>query len=55
VRLVELDVADDQSIDQTAKQLSQEIGLLDVLVNNAGIYPDEGVNLHYLATAEIRR
>jgi NAD(P)-dependent dehydrogenase (short-subunit alcohol dehydrogenase family) len=45
VRLVELDVADDQSIDQAAKQLSQEIGHLDVLVNNAGIYPDEGVNI----------
>ncbi|MBW4500143.1 MAG: SDR family oxidoreductase [Scytonema hyalinum WJT4-NPBG1] len=45
VRVVELDVADDQSIDQAIKHLSQEIPQLDVLVNNAGIYPDEGVNI----------
>ncbi|MBW4594000.1 MAG: SDR family oxidoreductase [Brasilonema angustatum HA4187-MV1] len=45
VRVVELDIADDQSIDQAVKQLSQEIPQLDVLVNNAGIYPDEGVNI----------
>ncbi|BAY44298.1 oxidoreductase, short-chain dehydrogenase/reductase family protein [Scytonema sp. HK-05] len=45
VHVVELDVADDQSIDQAVKHLSQEIPQLDVLVNNAGIYPDEGVNI----------
>ncbi|NMG20593.1 SDR family NAD(P)-dependent oxidoreductase [Brasilonema bromeliae] len=45
VRVVELDIADDQSIDQAVKHLSQEIPQLDVLVNNAGIYPDEGVNI----------
>lgn len=45
VRVVELDVADDQSIDRAVKHLSQEIPQLDVLVNNAGIYPDEGVNI----------
>jgi NAD(P)-dependent dehydrogenase (short-subunit alcohol dehydrogenase family) len=45
VRVVELDVIDDQSIHRAAEQLSQEISHLDVLVNNAGIYPDEGVNI----------
>lgn len=45
VHVVELDVADDQSIDRAAQHLTQEIPHLDVLVNNAGIYPDEGVNI----------
>lgn len=45
VRPIELDVSDDDSINLAAKNLSQEIDLLDVLINNAGIYPDEGVNI----------
>ena len=45
VHAVELDVADDHSIDQAVNHVSQEIHYLDVLVNNAGIYPDEGVNI----------
>lgn len=45
VRPLELDVSDDESIEQAAKNLSQEIDSLDVLINNAGIYPDEGVNI----------
>jgi NAD(P)-dependent dehydrogenase (short-subunit alcohol dehydrogenase family) len=45
VYTVELDVTDDQSIHQAAKHLSQEIHHLDVLVNNAGIYPDEGISI----------
>jgi len=45
VHVVELDVADDHSIDQAVNHVSQEISHLDVLVNNAGIYPDEGVNI----------
>lgn len=45
VRVVELDVTDDQSIHRAVAQLSQELHHLDVLVNNAGIYPDEGVNI----------
>jgi len=45
VRVVELDVTDDQSIHRAVAQLSQELSHLDVLVNNAGIYPDEGVNI----------
>jgi NAD(P)-dependent dehydrogenase (short-subunit alcohol dehydrogenase family) len=40
-----LDVADDESIHKAATDLSQELGHLDVLINNAGIYPDEGVNI----------
>jgi NAD(P)-dependent dehydrogenase (short-subunit alcohol dehydrogenase family) len=45
VRPLELDVSDDKSINTAAKQLAQEIDSLDVLINNAGIYPDEGVNI----------
>lgn len=45
VRSLELDVTDDNSIRRAAKDLSREINYLDVLVNNAGIYPDQGVNI----------
>lgn len=45
VRALQLDVTDDDSICRAAADLSQEIGHLDVLVNNAGIYPDEGVSI----------
>jgi NAD(P)-dependent dehydrogenase (short-subunit alcohol dehydrogenase family) len=45
LRPLELDVSDDDSIDRAAKNLSQEINSLDVLINNAGIYPDKGVNI----------
>ncbi len=44
-RPLELDVSDDDSIYQAAKNLSNEIDSLDVLINNAGIYPDKGVNI----------
>ncbi len=50
VQLVELDITDDRSIKNAVKQVSQITDSLDVLVNNAGIYPDsrgskEGVNI----------
>ena len=45
VQVLELDVANDASIDQAARQLTQDCDRLDVLVNNAGVYPDEGVNI----------
>ena len=40
-----LDVADDNSIHQAVESLSQQLGHLDVLINNAGIYPHEDVNI----------
>ncbi|MEO0408779.1 MAG: SDR family NAD(P)-dependent oxidoreductase, partial [Cyanobacteria bacterium P01_A01_bin.135] len=40
VQALELDVADDASIEGAADQLQQRCDRLDVLINNAGIYPD---------------
>lgn len=45
IRAVELDITNDGSINSTVEQLNQHIPQLDVLINNAGIYPDEGVNI----------
>ena len=42
---VGLDVADDNSINQAFKTIESQIDKLDVLINNAGIYSDEGVNI----------
>src|SRR4028118_328889 len=40
VEFLQLDVTDETSIDQLAKELTSQIGHLDVLVNNAGILLD---------------
>jgi NAD(P)-dependent dehydrogenase (short-subunit alcohol dehydrogenase family) len=41
-----LDVADDRSIETAAVSVQQEFGQIDVLINNAGIYPDkDGVSI----------
>ena len=40
-----LDVADDNSIQQAVETVQREFGQIDVLINNAGIYPDEGVDI----------
>ncbi len=42
---IELDVADDNSINKAIESIQQKVERLDVLINNAGIYPDEGVNI----------
>jgi NAD(P)-dependent dehydrogenase (short-subunit alcohol dehydrogenase family) len=42
---IELDVTDDQSIERAAESFHQQVNQLDILINNAGIYPDEGVNI----------
>lgn len=42
---IELDVADDNSINKALQTIQQKVNHLDVLINNAGIYPDEGVNI----------
>jgi NAD(P)-dependent dehydrogenase (short-subunit alcohol dehydrogenase family) len=40
-----LDVTDDDSIHRAAAELAQRIDHLDVLINNAGVYPDQGVDI----------
>ncbi|MBW4590796.1 SDR family NAD(P)-dependent oxidoreductase [Aetokthonos hydrillicola Thurmond2011] len=42
---IELDISNDQSIDQAVETLNKSIDRLDVLINNAGIYPDHNVNI----------
>lgn len=44
VRVVQLDVTDDDSIESVVEEVRSH-GSLDVLINNAGIYPDGGVNI----------
>jgi NAD(P)-dependent dehydrogenase (short-subunit alcohol dehydrogenase family) len=41
---LELDVSDDRSIEQAVALLTQRIRHLDILTNNAGIYPDKQVD-----------
>jgi NAD(P)-dependent dehydrogenase (short-subunit alcohol dehydrogenase family) len=41
---LELDVSDDNSIERAISLLSQKIDCLDVLINNAGVYPDKEVD-----------
>ena len=43
--LLVIDVADSASIERAARELGQKTDHLDVLVNNAGIYLDEGVSI----------
>ena len=45
LRTLELDVTDDYSIHSAVQTLEKEIRHLDVLVNNAGIYPDKDVDI----------
>jgi NAD(P)-dependent dehydrogenase (short-subunit alcohol dehydrogenase family) len=42
---VVIDVADSESIARAAEEVGQRVEQLDVLINNAGIYPDEGVSI----------
>ena len=45
VSAVEIDIADDKSISKAFDELNGKIKRLDVLINNAGIYPDNGFNI----------
>lgn len=45
VSAVEIDIAEDNSIHKAFDELKGKIDRLDVLINNAGIYPDNGFNI----------
>jgi len=45
VRFLEMDVSNDASIQKGAKTYGELSDLLDVLINNAGIYPDENFDI----------
>ena len=45
VHFLQMDVSDDASIQKGAKTYGELSDLLDVLINNAGIYPDENFDI----------
>jgi len=46
-----LDVADLDSVEAAQRYVRTNFGRLDILINNAGVYPDEGVNFFNLPLA----
>jgi NAD(P)-dependent dehydrogenase (short-subunit alcohol dehydrogenase family) len=46
VAVCPIDVADAERTASAVRDLESQHGRVDVLVNNAGIYPDEGIGLH---------
>ncbi|MDB6025973.1 MAG: Short-chain dehydrogenase [Verrucomicrobiales bacterium] len=52
VSLLVVDVSDSKSIALAASRFSS-IGQLDVLINNAGIYPDEGISILTLSREQM--
>jgi NAD(P)-dependent dehydrogenase (short-subunit alcohol dehydrogenase family) len=52
---IELDVSDDRSVDRAITLLSQTIDCLDVLINNAGIYPDQNVDILTISREQLDR
>src|SRR5207237_3190750 len=53
VRPYQLDVTDPVSVEAAAQRLEGEFGRLDVLVNNAGVYPEGDAASMDMATAEL--
>ncbi|OLF14643.1 SDR family oxidoreductase [Actinophytocola xanthii] len=55
VRFVQLDVTDQSSVDRAMRTVADECGRLDVLVNNAGVAVEWGVDPLALGPDELRR
>jgi len=53
VSFLELDVADDAIIKRAATEFGTSFQQLDVLINNAGIYPDHEVNVLNLSRSQL--
>ena len=45
IELIALDITDDENIRSAVAQVGQRTDKLNVLINNAGVYPDEGVDI----------
>ncbi len=54
VAFYQLDVTDPESVDEVRNWVENEYGRLDVLVNNAGVYPDEGVSVFAISLDTLR-
>ncbi len=54
VEFFPLDVADSASVQAISEYVQSQYGRLDVLVNNAGIYPDEGVSVFDISLALLK-
>src|SRR6185503_7075795 len=52
VSFLVVDVSDSKNISNAASQFAS-FGQLDVLINNAGIYPDEGVSILTIPRAQM--
>jgi NAD(P)-dependent dehydrogenase (short-subunit alcohol dehydrogenase family) len=51
----QLDITDKESIDRIQNHVKEEFGRLDVLVNNAGIYLDQGMSVFDLSEDELQK
>ncbi len=50
-----LDVADSASVEAARQHVETHFGRLDMLINNAAVYPDEGVNFFDLSLEMLRQ
>lgn len=50
---IELDVSDDRSIELALDTLRLTLDRLDILINNAGVYPDSSVNVLTISRASL--
>jgi len=55
VRFVRLDVTDARTVEVVAKRIEQDFGRLDVLVNNAGVAVEWGIDPERVGADELRR
>ena len=53
VHFLQMDVSDDTSIEQAARRYGEIGNPLDILVNNAAIYPDQNLNILTISRAQL--